>query len=263
MEDILQVIASFLDIKDVANYAQTCKSYYRTLTSNTVWQKLFLQSYEHLAENTLPAEFKDWYSYCRHINSQILRLYDRASFYEVAPWLKDRDGRYLKDEYYDEIDDWMQQVNTILPFVSDKLKRGDIVHFEQFGDYRNDGKYIYDGTKLLPLDTDYDDYGQLPLEFKVPTEFPPRYWSEYIDHNVFVPVDFERFRDEMIAHVVYRKNYWRTHFYCNFLRYNVWILWEEEKPANIEAVLENEWIGEYENCINELGGQANDIYITC
>lgn len=67
-------------------------------------------------------------------------------------------------------------------FISKNIRRGDVVHF---GDdrYRNEGKMIYDGEKLIELDEDLDEYGHLPLEFTL-NEFPDyEYFSSTIDHN--------------------------------------------------------------------------------
>jgi hypothetical protein len=84
---------------------------------------------------------------------------------------------------------------TILPR---DIKRGDIVAFKHLCGYRNDGKCMYDGKKLVPFNFEYDDYGMLPFEFNVISgEFPVNYWSvsyecneqvnSAIDHNCLVP----------------------------------------------------------------------------
>ena len=47
------------------------------------------------------------------------------------------------------------------------IKYGDIIHFEQFGDYRNDGKCIFNGEEIIELDYEIDDYGSVPNNFKL------------------------------------------------------------------------------------------------
>jgi hypothetical protein len=67
-----------------------------------------------------------------------------------------------------------------------KLNRGDIVHFISLGDYRNQGKVIFDGKHFVILDDGTDEYGNLPRQFHV-QEFPtPDYFSEAIDHNSII-----------------------------------------------------------------------------
>src|SRR5690349_6298526 len=67
--------------------------------------------------------------------------------------------------------------------VKADLVRGDIVHFESMGNYRNDGKCIYDGTDLQNLDRDDDDEGSVPDDFPVIKEFPVGYWLNTIFYN--------------------------------------------------------------------------------
>ena len=59
-----------------------------------------------------------------------------------------------------------------------QIQRGDLVHFSSEGDYRNDGLTIFDGLKLVELDTDVIDYGALPVIFCPITEGKPliRIW---------------------------------------------------------------------------------------
>jgi hypothetical protein len=57
---------------------------------------------------------------------------------------------------------------------------------------RNDNLFIYDGSKILELSREPDDYGTIPDEFGVISEFPPRYWhcteSRGVVHNELVPL---------------------------------------------------------------------------
>ena len=64
------------------------------------------------------------------------------------------------------------------------MVRGDVINFD--GNYRNDNKMIFDGTKLLQLYTDIDDYGSVPPEFvcgDLPNEFNIGDFEKLIDHN--------------------------------------------------------------------------------
>lgn len=262
MNDIILSIASWLDATDVVHYGSVDTQHYAVLFSNSIWKPLFLSEYDYLAENSLPDKFPTWYSYYKHITKKIKELYKRATVYEIESWLRDEHGNELRQETYDYEEEWMEKINSILPHLGKHFQRGDIIHFEQFDSYRNDGKYIYDGKKLIQLDTDYDDYGQVPEEFKVPQEFPPEYWQLSIEHNVHTSFDKESFIDQLVANIVYKKKYWRTYFYYDHFKYNVWIVWDEDKPNpnNLRELLLNGY-AEYENTVNKFGGQSNDIYI--
>lgn len=64
------------------------------------------------------------------------------------------------------------------------FSRGDVVCFG--GGYRNERKLIFDGTKLVHLYTDVDDYGSVPPNFVVgdnPNEFDIGDFEDLIDHN--------------------------------------------------------------------------------
>jgi hypothetical protein len=74
--------------------------------------------------------------------------------------------------------------------IKDGVKRGDLICFTKDGvkerGYRNEGVYIWDGSKICNLYTEIDDYGSIPPEFKVGKEFPPDYWIKKIAHNDIV-----------------------------------------------------------------------------
>lgn len=78
---------------------------------------------------------------------------------------------------------------------SNNIRCGDIVHVEAMGEYRNDGKFIFDGESIIPLDYSRDEYGAVPPQFKVIDDmtnergFPTRYWVDVIIHNGIVHFD--------------------------------------------------------------------------
>jgi hypothetical protein len=60
------------------------------------------------------------------------------------------------------------------------LQRGDLVIVSDYSNHmqENSDVLIFDGTGLQSLERDHDDRGgEIPYEFLVPTEFPPRYWA--------------------------------------------------------------------------------------
>lgn len=59
------------------------------------------------------------------------------------------------------------------------LVRGDMIvcKFDGNYGYRACGLYFFDGRKIIPHCTEYDDYGSVPKKFGIITEFPPGYWD--------------------------------------------------------------------------------------
>lgn len=72
------------------------------------------------------------------------------------------------------------------------IRRGDVVFIEDYLGYRNNGMMIFNGKRVIPLDSEPDDYGTVPKEFQVITEFPIMYWCDTITHNSYVPFNFSK-----------------------------------------------------------------------
>ena len=78
------------------------------------------------------------------------------------------------------------------------LRKGDIIHIKEKGEYRNCGKLIFDGCKLLSLDTSIDEYGNLPSCFFVGDEFLSDHWTGTIHHNGVIWVDLDKYRQQLL-----------------------------------------------------------------
>lgn len=89
----------------------------------------------------------------------------------------------LYDFAFDE-----ENCETITKYIKEhnvEIKRGYIIDTIERG-YRNDGKYIWNDTKAIPLDNKIDEYGSVPKEFIVsPDEFNPDDWIDTICHNTY------------------------------------------------------------------------------
>jgi len=107
-----------------------------------------------------------------------------------------------EDEDVDDITEVLERLNSkkVLAYLAKQnIKRGDIVHIGT-SDYRNDGCFIFDGESIVPLHTDYDDYGCVPPEFTVIGEFPVNYWSKVVAHNYLVWFDSTNFSSLIEKH---------------------------------------------------------------
>jgi hypothetical protein len=68
------------------------------------------------------------------------------------------------------------------------IARGDVVTLDTDAGYRNNGKFIWDGKKVIGLYTEVDDYGSLPPEIEIAddNDFEPDSWEDLIDHNEYI-----------------------------------------------------------------------------
>jgi hypothetical protein len=116
-----------------------------------------------------------------------------ANYYEIGlpkdmadelAELKDCDTK-LFQKFLNRID-----MNS-LSSLTDKsiLKRGDVIgllNYPGYG-YRNDGKAMWDGNRLVDLDYDEDEYGNVPSKFIVGKEFDTAfYWQHPIEQKTFM-----------------------------------------------------------------------------
>ena len=100
--------------------------------------------------------------------------------------------------------------------INADVVKGDLIIFDAEAGYRNVGKVIYDGQKIINLNCDIDEYGSLPMEFHViENDIPIKYWEDNykerfkslhvigIDHNTIVWFNHRLVRDECLANIKY------------------------------------------------------------
>jgi hypothetical protein len=114
-----------------------------------------------------------------------------ASYHEIV--LYDNDWGIINESLVWSC--WDNAYNSLEKYYKKETwKRGDIigiVNLEFFG-FRNDGKYIWDGDKLIDFDFDNDEFGAIPDTFLVGKEFDSAtYWSSTM-HNNFIFAQFDR-----------------------------------------------------------------------
>lgn len=88
--------------------------------------------------------------------------------------------------------DTFSPIKIAKKYVTSDWMRGDVIgikNIKNYG-YRNVGKYMWDGRKLVELDEEYDEYGHVPIEFLVGKEFHAMYWRNTIVHNELVYAKF-------------------------------------------------------------------------
>lgn len=80
-------------------------------------------------------------------------------------------------------------LSVLLNYNDSTWKRGDLIGVDGFYRYRNEGVYIWTGTKVVQLDHS-QDYGGIPSSFLVGKEFHGQYWEGVINYNYTVYADF-------------------------------------------------------------------------
>lgn len=74
------------------------------------------------------------------------------------------------------------------------IQRADVIRLKQFGDYRNNGKFIYDGENFMELDYTLDPYGSVPVLFLLEEFGNNAFYFHYsIDHNNIVYIEGQRY----------------------------------------------------------------------
>lgn len=82
--------------------------------------------------------------------------------------------------------------DMVKKYATNDWMRGDVIGIKNtkgYG-YRNVGKCMWDGKKVVELALDFDEYGHVPSEFLVGKEFHAMYWANVIEHNEFVYAKF-------------------------------------------------------------------------
>jgi hypothetical protein len=80
------------------------------------------------------------------------------------------------------------------------IRRGDLIALEHNRD-RNSDVLIWDGNKAQPLSGYPDEYGCVPREFSVITEFPINYWLENVCHNCYVPFCHQDYLSSILSNL--------------------------------------------------------------
>ena len=158
---------------------------------------------EELASQSLPRELR-----------RLIYEYAEPRYANVFPISQkelEKAGILIK-EWFDEnlTSSFLSGIKDILIKRGDNPQRGDLISVEIPKEERNDGLLIYDGSEVRQLEHEPDEYGNIPREFKVITEFPIDYWhndkvERPIVHNSIVWFDTLPFLDELIDNIKYEK----------------------------------------------------------
>lgn len=138
----------------------------------------------------------------------------------------------LTDDDYAE-DVLLHNINLLAPYVIQQGgKRGDMVHIEGVIGYRNSGVFAFDGTTVIELDSDFNEYGTVPKQFQVITEFPIDYFSNVLGNQVWF--DQTPYAEEMINTLVTEDGITHCSFTVNEVEYKL-VFDNEDLPEEVIA----------------------------
>ena len=187
--DTLPLLAVELDLPDILNFCRTSKKVNQFVCNNpSFWrQKINRDFPNRIYDND---DFvRDMY---KNNPKRLYSLFNSPS--KIVQFTKEKYPKLFKNidhEYFGEFesgsDDLIVDITDLIyPYIKEReILRGDILHFEWLGSYRNVGKAIWSGDHIIPLDHDLDDYGNLPKEFQFP-EFPLDHFYRSIAHNQII-----------------------------------------------------------------------------
>jgi hypothetical protein len=146
----------------------------------------------------------------------------------------------INEQTLDVALNYLKQINA-------NLVNGDLICFLCFSGYRNDGIAIYDGTNIINLNYDIDDYGCLPKKFQIITDgVPINYWHtiedintdmhDYISHNSIVWLDITQtvpntkinIRDYILMSIQYEQINQRYCIATSFGKYKIIFQYDED-----------------------------------
>lgn len=183
--DILQKTALNLSPKDIISLCLTNKRFNEKIcNSKNFWQNKILIDYPKQIYNPLLFQNTPKTLYMLlSMNSKVVQISSRE-----FPKL----SRYDLDD--NKMADALTKAITKKFIYQNNLKRGDVLHLQWIGNYRNEGKFLWDGSKAVNLDYTIDDYGSVTTEFAFP-EFRPDYFLESIKHNEIVRLSPDKVKE--------------------------------------------------------------------
>lgn len=188
--DVLRKVALELSPRDLLSLCLTNKKFNeKVCKSKAFWQNKILIDYPRQTYNPVlfQENSKNLYMILS-MNSKIVHLYSRR--------LKKFDDYDTDDENtFQDMADAITTYEINPNFIyQNNLKRGDVIHLDWIPEIRNNGKFLWDGEKVVTLDYSLNHYGTVPSEFAFP-EFRPDYFFESIFDNNIVRLTPEKIQE--------------------------------------------------------------------
>jgi hypothetical protein len=116
----------------------------------------------------------------------------------------ERDGHHynadITVESMHKISDYINKYKKKIAQLNN-LKRGDLIKIND-RTYRNNDTFIWNGDSIENFNFDIDEYGSIPDDYNVISEFPCSYWKRFRTHNNLVPFDFNKILNTNIKKLI-------------------------------------------------------------
>lgn len=131
-----------------------------------------------------------------------------------------------------------------------QVKRGDIVVLQDEDGYRNDYRFVFDGTQLCFLDYEAPngyDYGIIPKEFPCIREFPVGYWDDALKAATFCWIPFgEQEKRDFFKNLKEWTHGFESTFSIDSSEVTVYVSFDEDPDDHMESLVDY-----IETCVNE------------
>src|SRR5579883_2666480 len=160
-KDVDKQILLLLSYRDLLQVCQASRYTRELCSDNQFWRNKIRKDFPKRGANIYYTEYRELWD---EAPKELYRIINSPS--KIIE-LNDEDNPQLIDITEDELDakDIAIVNEVILSKLDDlPLLRGDVIHLNWLGDYRNMGKLIWTGEKLVDLDYNVDEYGNIPEE---------------------------------------------------------------------------------------------------
>ena len=153
----------------------------------------------------------------------------------------------VAERFYNDIDDHLfKNDDMICNYVTNEWKPADIIGIKNHPNYDfwNDGKYLWSGLKLVPLDTMDDEHLNIPSIFCIGNQLDDAtYWQYQIQGNNIVYAYFEIIKVENLKTVNTRIEnnviYIYTFDYpnCFHKQFDKWLIITVKNPFHFDEIV--------------------------
>ena len=185
--DMLQNIMLMMDIKTLFNFFKVNKQIYAIYNNIYFWEQKFVCDDLKYLGLEKPNNINDFIK--SYITSTFLKeeLYPKIFYNNKASVLLIN----IEDECefsYCNTNESCMIIESYMDIHYKNwrlyLRRGDIIENIARSGYRSEGICMYDGTHIIPINHDADDYGSPSKTFIIFKDFLPEYWNKAFDDDV-------------------------------------------------------------------------------
>ena len=192
IQDLDICILSNLSYKNLLKIFRVNKTAYSISKNPTLWRKKMELDFPLRSKVHSNDYLSLYYKNPRKLYEIILK--SKSKIIEIpASCFSEKQKEEIENCCLDPLIEIVKQQISSLP-----LLRGDVIRTGFSDDYRNLGKYMWDGENIDYTGGVIDDYGNVSESFRFP-EFPLGHFSESISHNKINFISFEAYEELLMG----------------------------------------------------------------